>query len=63
MLSGTIAERSRHAVTLVGLAQSDVIPVSDIEKEELSELSAMPEGTLEMLPENGVRDLIRYLQQ
>jgi putative heme-binding domain-containing protein len=63
VLSGTIAKRSRHAVTLVGLAQSEVIPISDIENEELSELSAMPEGLLEALPENGVRDLVRYLQQ
>jgi putative membrane-bound dehydrogenase-like protein len=63
MLSGTIAQRSRHAVTLVGLAQEDVIPLSDIEVEEQSELSAMPEGLLETLTENEVRDLLAYIQQ
>lgn len=63
VLTGTIAQRSRHAVTLVGLAQEDVIPVSEIEEEEQSELSAMPEGLLEQLAEEEVRDLIAYLQQ
>ena len=63
VLSGAITQRSRHAVTLVGLAQEDVIPVSEIEEEEQSELSTMPEGLLETLAENEVRDLITYLQQ
>jgi putative heme-binding domain-containing protein len=63
VLTGTIAQRSRHAVTLVGLAQEDVIPVSEIAEEEQSELSAMPEGLLEQLAENDVRDLVAYLQQ
>lgn len=61
-LSGTIAARSAHSLTLAGLGGEQVIANSDIVSQEQLEQSTMPEGLLQNLTEADVRDLIGYLQ-
>jgi len=63
VLSGNIIAQSRHSLTLAGLNSVDVIPVSEVVKQEQLEQSTMPEGLLGTLGEQDVVDLIGYLQQ
>lgn len=62
-LSGTVAAETRHTVTLAMLDREAVIPVSEIESRQVLEQSTMPEGLLQSLKENEVRDLMAFLQQ
>lgn len=62
VLSGTVSSRSTHTLTIVGLTGEEVVPHADIEKMEQFEQSTMPEGLLQSLSENEVRDLVAYLQ-
>ena len=63
ILSGNIIAQSRHSISLAGLNSVDVIPVSEVVKQEQLEHSTMPEGLLQTMSEQDVVDLIGYLQQ
>lgn len=63
VLSGNIIAESRHSLTLAGLNSLDVIPVSEVVKQEQFDQSTMPEGLLQTMSEQDVVDLIGYLQQ
>ena len=63
ILSGNISAQSRHTLTISGLDSVEVIPVSEVMKQEQFEQSTMPEGLLESLSETEVRDLVGYLMQ
>ncbi|MCH2615096.1 MAG: c-type cytochrome, partial [Opitutales bacterium] len=63
VLSGNIIAQSRHSLTLAGLNSVDVIPMSEVVKQERFEQSIMPEGLLQTMSEQDVVDLIGYLQQ
>ncbi|MDA0347871.1 MAG: c-type cytochrome [Verrucomicrobia bacterium] len=63
ILSGNISAQSRHTITISGLDSVEVIPVSEVMKQEQLEQSTMPEGLLQTLKEQEVVDLIAYLQQ
>lgn len=63
VLSGNITEQTRHAITLAGLATVEVIPLSEVVKQEQLEQSTMPEGLLQTMSDNEVTDLIAFLQQ
>ena len=63
VLSGSIIAQSRHSLTLAGLNSVDVIPVSEVVKQERFEQSTMPEGLLQTMSEQDVVDLIAYLQR
>jgi putative membrane-bound dehydrogenase-like protein len=63
VLSGNVTAQSRHTITLAGLNNVEVIPVSEVVKQEQFEQSTMPEGLLNTLSEQDVVDLIGYLQQ
>jgi putative heme-binding domain-containing protein len=62
-LSGFIRSRTERVVVLQTLAEAVSLPAKDIADTETTTLSLMPEGLLEALPENDVRDLIAYLMQ
>ncbi|MBT6768409.1 MAG: c-type cytochrome [Opitutales bacterium] len=62
VLAGTISAQSPHSITLVGLEGEHVIANNDILKKEQVEQSIMPEGLLQNLTENEVRDLVGFLQ-
>ena len=63
VLSGNISAQSRHTITIAGLDSVEVIPLSEVVKQEQFEQSTMPEGLLQTMKDEEVVDLIAYLQQ
>ncbi|NBR85726.1 MAG: hypothetical protein EBS84_12540 [Proteobacteria bacterium] len=61
-ISGVMARQDATTVTIVTPNESLTIARSDIAKLRQSELSMMPEGLLQALPEEEVRNLIAYLR-
>jgi putative heme-binding domain-containing protein len=61
-ISGVLARQDATAVTIVTPNESLTIARSDIARLKQSELSMMPEGLLQALPEQEVRELIAYLR-
>jgi len=61
VLNGILNDQSGPTVTIQTPTERLVINRSDIEEVRKSELSLMPEGQLDVLPKNEVRDLIAYL--
>jgi putative membrane-bound dehydrogenase-like protein len=63
ILTGLIVDENDQTVTLLNSdRQRTVVPRSEIEEMKPSEVSLMPEGLLDKLPEPQIRDLFRYLQ-
>lgn len=61
-ISGVMARQDATTVTIVTPNESLTIARSDIARLKQSELSMMPEGLLQALPEEEVRNLIAYLR-
>lgn len=61
-ISGVLARQDATAVTIVTPNESLTIARGDIASLKQSELSMMPEGLLQALPEDEVRNLIAYLR-
>lgn len=61
VVSGLVTKETDSAVTLRTINDTIVIPKSEIEERKLSELSIMPEGQLNTLTPDEVRDLVAYL--
>ncbi len=63
VLNGLILEQNDKALTLIdSKRQKIVIPVDGIEEDQPSSVSVMPEGLLDTLKDEQIRDLFRYLQ-
>ncbi len=63
ILNGLVLEESANAITLIdGNRQKTVVPRDQVEEAKVSELSLMPEGQLDKLRDDQIRDLFRYLQ-
>lgn len=63
VLSGLVLEESAGSITLVdGQQQRTTVSKAEIEEMRTSEQSVMPEGLLDPLSEDEVRDLFRFLQ-
>ncbi len=63
MLNGVVLEESGKTITLIDAnRQKTVIARPKIEAMKPSPISLVPEGILDKLPEDKVRDLFRYLQ-
>ncbi len=60
-LTGVVSDENDRNVTVKLLTGSETLPKDGIEKREVSPLSMMPEGLLQALSEEQVRDLIAYL--
>ena len=56
---------SRHAATLTLVTPTDrhVLPLEEVADVVVTDESPMPEGLLDLLPSDGVRDLVGYLMQ
>ncbi|HMP80632.1 MAG TPA: c-type cytochrome, partial [Pirellulaceae bacterium] len=61
VVSGLIMRETDSALTLKTINDMVIIPLDDIEEQKLSDLSLMPNGLLDPLPLEEVRDLIAYL--
>lgn len=63
ILTGLIVEESANTLTLLDSnRQKTVVPRDQVEEIKSSPVSLMPEGLLDKLPENQIRDLFRYIQ-
>ena len=62
VLSGIIKERTDRSVTIQTVNERIAVPAEDIAMLEPSEVSMMPEGSLEKLTDDEVRDLVGYLR-
>jgi putative heme-binding domain-containing protein len=61
VVSGLIQQETDSAITVRTLNDTLLVAKSDVESRTLSELSMMPEGLLDRLPSQEIRDLIAYL--
>jgi putative membrane-bound dehydrogenase-like protein len=63
VLSGLVVEDNETSLTLLdSQRQKTVVPKADVEATKPSSTSLMPEGLLDKLPDDQIRDLFRYLQ-
>lgn len=62
VLGGMVKQEDDQRVVLNMVGQSTTVLKSDIEKREVSPMSMMPEGLLNALQDEQVRDLVKYLQ-
>ncbi len=63
VLSGLVLDENDRTITLIdSKRQKTVIPVSEVEASRPSDISLMPEGLLDPLREEQIRDLFKYLQ-
>jgi putative membrane-bound dehydrogenase-like protein len=63
VLNGLVTARDDRAVTLVTPTDRHVIPTEDIDEVTVTQQSPMPEGLLDLLSPDAIRDLIGYLMQ
>ena len=63
VLNGLVTARDDRTLTLVTPTDRHVIPAEDIDDVTITQQSPMPEGMLDQLPADAVRDLIGYLMQ
>lgn len=61
VLSGVIAKQTDRAITLHMASETVTLERSQVEEIGATELSLMPEGQLDPLPEEEIRDLLKYL--
>jgi len=62
IITGVIARQNKTSLTLRQIAEETTLDKKSITKRETSEISMMPDGLLQALPEEQIRDLISYLQ-
>ncbi|CAA9400355.1 MAG: hypothetical protein AVDCRST_MAG64-1675, partial [uncultured Phycisphaerae bacterium] len=62
VLTGIVAKQDDNALTLKAANETVVLPRGDIRRAKDQEISMMPEGLLDALPDAEKRDLIAYLQ-
>ena len=60
-ITGIVKQKDDKALTIATQTETLIIPRNEIESDQQSELSMMPEGLLQPLSEQEVRDLIYYL--
>jgi putative heme-binding domain-containing protein len=63
VLNGLVTARDDRTLTLVTPTDRHVIPAEDIDDVTVTQQSPMPEGMLDQLSPDAIRDLIGYLMQ
>jgi len=61
VLTGVLRRTGPRTLTLEQVGQTSILENNDVEREDTSNLSLMPEGLLDALDEGRVRSLIRFL--
>jgi putative heme-binding domain-containing protein len=62
LLSGIVAEQTGKTVTIQTVNQRLIVAKTDIERMQSSDVSMMPEGVLDKLSHDEVRELVAYLK-
>jgi hypothetical protein len=62
-ITGIVTKQDDNALTVVTANETLVLPRSEVTSQKLSPLSMMPEGLLQSLTDQEVRDLIYYLSR
>ncbi|HUG90250.1 MAG TPA: PVC-type heme-binding CxxCH protein [Planctomycetaceae bacterium] len=60
-ISGLVREQNESALVLQTVNEQVVVPLEDIDERVVSDVSMMPDGQLQQMPDSDVRDLIAYL--
>ncbi|MFN7141197.1 MAG: hypothetical protein ACK4UN_17850, partial [Limisphaerales bacterium] len=63
VITGIVKKQDDNAITILTANETLIIPKNEIASVQQSQLSMMPEGLLEPLTDQEVRDLIYYLRQ
>ncbi|NNE00068.1 MAG: c-type cytochrome [Pirellulaceae bacterium] len=63
LITGLIESQDNRAITLLTTNERIVIPRGEIESQKLSDVSIMPNGLLDTMTEQDIRDLMGYLQK
>ena len=63
VLTGLVTARDDRTLTLVTPTERHVVAVEEVAGVKVAEQSSMPEGLLDQLPADDVRDLVGYLMQ
>lgn len=61
VVTGSITERTDRTITVQGLSEKMVLNTADVKQVNTMPMSLMPEGLLQTLSDEQVRDLIAYL--
>ncbi len=62
VLNGLVIEQTEQTITLRSPTETITVDRRDVEESQLTPRSPMPEGLLQTLKDDQVRDLIAYLQ-
>lgn len=62
VLVGLVTQRTRQTITLVAADQTWVLPLDDIEDQQVTDQSPMPSGLLQPLSDSQIANLIGYLR-
>ncbi|MDB6021041.1 MAG: Cytochrome c, partial [Pedosphaera sp.] len=62
-ITGIVTKQDDKALTVVTANEQLVLPKDEVESQKISPLSMMPEGLLQQLTEQEVRDLLYYLSR
>lgn len=61
VITGLLIEESDNAITIQTATEKVIVPRDEIEEQKISDVSMMPEGILQKMTHDEVRDLFAYL--
>ena len=61
VITGLLIEESDNAITVQTATEKVIVPRNEIEEQKISDVSMMPEGILQKMTHDEVRDLFAYL--
>ncbi|MFO0999823.1 MAG: hypothetical protein U0936_05780 [Planctomycetaceae bacterium] len=61
VVTGLLIEESDNAITIQTATEKVIVPRNEIEEQKISDVSMMPEGILQKMTHDEVRDLFAYL--
>lgn len=62
VITGIVTKEDGASVTIITATETNVIPRSDVQSLQQSQLSMMPEGLIQTMTDADVRDLVAYLK-
>lgn len=62
VITGIVTKEDGASVTIITATETNVVPKSDVQSLQESQLSMMPEGLIQTMTDMDVRDLVAYLK-